>query len=361
MSARTNDDKLKRVAKMFKIRDSEISHLRDLLAIAEDEQQSIKDTTDKRIKTMQDKEKWLLDEFEDNINGDSLRRKMYDKMLTRYEEVVIWLDMLDEFKCVVKDDPLRLKLYDQMLERREAQCLEKIESLHCLLDTSPKHMSDCNDAVEDECSIDEIYSYCEREGLVLQEETVEANDERMTAMEKQIQELTDCCAKLESRISIDNDKGSDMYPDVHEMYTAMRCLHGHLYQGIHRMSYPQQRKYILFPCSFAGLRCWHDGEGRVFDYTTYEFIGLNERVNPVYAVKYKEKYPDLYNLCISQTSAYTKRSPTSSSWPITPSSNGDSYWTQVLTSPAAIQVQLDENPDMHIKTGVYSYKYKAST
>ena len=83
-------------------------------------------------------------------------------------------------------------------------------------------------------------------------------------------------------------------------------------------------------------------------------------MNPVYAVKYKEKYPDLYNLCISQTSAYAKISPAQSLWPLARDVS-DGYWTKVLSSPAAIQVQLDENPDMHIKTGVYSYKYEAAT
>ena len=196
----------------------------------------------------------------------------------------------------------------------------------------------------------------------------QAQNKRIDAMEKQIQELS---AKLQTFEGFE----SALFPDVEKMRNEMYWLH--------RIDGPVSGLYVkhrydgdFIPCIYKGVKYWQStcwdqtgrsgqevGQTRLFDFTTYEYVGaLRHRdpgcevllINPVYAVKYKDKYPELFKTCIDQKRKLV--------------STNESPWELIhhqspivkcpYTSPAAIQVQLDEDEDLHIKTGVYSFKYE---
>ena len=133
----------------------------------------------------------------------------------------------------------------------------------------------------------------------------------------------------------------------------------------------------ILPCTFKGIRCWQSTAGsircgdlaiRLFDYNTYEYIGtlmtpgkLPELLmNPVYAIKYKEKYPVLFDICISQKLVIKQNSSKNHyPWPIF-GNRCVGRNDPDLSSPEAIQHLLEEDYDLHIKTGVYSFKYETS-
>ncbi len=159
----------------------------------------------------------------------------------------------------------------------------------------------------------------------------------------------------------------------------------------------------ISPCTFRGVRYWqstswtsidsncingrYSGDllTRLFDYTTYEYVGILDTylihryqgeyyhrpkdsrilvdnirgkgilVNPVYAVKYKEKYPHLFDICISQmmTPEIMKIWHTSCPWYILriPSHHQICHFASV----EEIEKQLEEDNELHLKMGVYPF------
>ena len=75
-------------------------------------------------------------------------------------------------------------------------------------------------------------------------------NERMTTMEKRIQELSEHCAKLESLLVENNDP--ETYPDVEKMYPEMSRLHMRR-EGLKRWSTGAVGRANLFPCSLCIL------------------------------------------------------------------------------------------------------------
>lgn len=190
---------------------------------------------------------------------------------------------------------------------------------------------------------------------------INANNEKMSAMEIRLEKLTTHCEKLETLLE---QRENEAFPDIEVMQTEMKKLHRNKLPGtdIYRSQLLRRNYNDIQHCTFKGERYWSSteyvghmgqqggGDTRLFDYNTYEYVGFLQHhevhlqliANPVYAVKYKDKYPEIFDICISQ-----KRDP---AW-----LRGE----HLLASPAAIQVQLEEDYDLHIKTGVYSFKYES--
>ena len=162
---------------------------------------------------------------------------------------------------------------------------------------------------------------------------INANNEKMTAMEKRLEKLTTHCEKLETLLE---QRENEAFPDIEVMQREMRKLHRDTLPStdIYRSQLLRRNYNDIQPCTFKGERYWSStdfvGQGgqtgdkntRLFDYNTYEYIGIlvphsgfssdlirrelgqpepvGISVNPVYAVKYKDKYPELFEICISQ-------------------------------------------------------------
>lgn len=244
---------------------------------------------------------------------------------------------------------------------------------------------------------------------------INANNEKMSAMEIRLEKLTTHCEKLETLLE---QRENEAFPDIEVMQTEMKKLHRTVEtddpriplqaREMHHQLLRRNYKDIQV-CSIKGMRYWysnlwqshhrcrsmHECESDpystiLFDYNTYEYVGIFDNlsrtpweydhnfggkgilVNPVYAVKYKDKYPEIFDICISQ-----KRDPVTCAsaarrslqqcesvenpWAIfTDRCRGSEHKKKaLLASPAAIQVQLEEDYDLHIKTGVYSFKYES--
>ena len=272
------------------------------------------------------------------LNSGIISRDIHDKrVLSLHEETNI-------VQRTPHDTSKKNKLHEKRLQE-----LNQVEEETSIVSTIIVEASKT-----DSCVI------CNNDSSPTKESTVnQANDERMNAMEKRMQELSEHCAKLESLVSPDENKDSNMYPDLQKIYNS------YIISRFAKDSRGIDTKYLL-PCSVLGMRCWQAGLGRVFDYTTYEYIGkMQDRiptkflVNPVYAVKYKENYPDLYDLCIVQ------KKPMSlgrEQWPefCQVFCGGIDGYRRCFTSLEVIKDHLDEDLNLHEKIGVYSLNYKES-
>lgn len=207
---------------------------------------------------------------------------------------------------------------------------------------------------------------------------INANNEKMSVMEKQLEKLTTHCEKLETLLK---QRETEVFPDIDVIQNKMTKLHRSCLPGTSRGANQILRRNYndIIACNIRGIRYWSSLGGSVngyvqafqttrtlFDYTTYEYVGrlcgCNIMVNPVYAVKYKDKYPEVFDICIRQTRNNLKHSGCENPWDIfrVDQEGGRELRDAILfASPAAIQVQLEEDYDLHIKTGVYSFKYES--